>query len=200
MKVIKYLGLMFFLSLFLLACQEEPYLELTGPTSIAVNEGVLLTIDSNIEGALEWSSSDSSVLTVEDGIVQGIKAGQATVRVGFSAFSLYQELTITVYSLETAEEIAINQLAQTILASIPNETMQDLNLITYDETSKATITYQSNQEEALTNLGKITRTTDDVRVKLKITIKINDTSGFFEKTVVVRKLTALNLTGDFTLT
>lgn len=193
-SIIRYF-ILIFIFLFLVGCQEEPYLELTGPTQLTVNESVLFLANTNQNAIdLVWSSSNEEILAVDDGIVLGVSAGKATLKVALSDNSLYKELEITILSLDTLDVQTINSLASTIFTSIPDEVTDNLDLKTVE--GSALITYESSKPSIINDDGKITRSENNEEVTITYTITLNETTRSFNKTVVVLKMVPITLSGD----
>lgn len=73
----------------------SPEIKITGGNSVNVGEDLILKADLTFfSGPVTWKSSDTSILTVEDGIVHGLTAGTALVTANINNFSSELEIVV----------------------------------------------------------------------------------------------------------
>jgi len=182
----------------LFGCSQTPVtVELTGPTTISVGEAVLLTPSSSQSSAeYLWESSDGTIVSVDEGVIEGISEGTATITVTVKGTDSKRELLITVvaYDFETIQ--TINALSETIMGAIPGNVDSDLVLETSDPVTGSAITYSSDSLSVLENDGTIHRGAEDVEVSLSISITLNELTRSFSKTIMVMKMSEISVIGD----
>lgn len=65
----------------------DPTVAVSGDSTVTVGSSVTLTASTSPSGlAVTWSSSDESVATVEDGVVEGVGAGSAIITAELTAY------------------------------------------------------------------------------------------------------------------
>ena len=70
------------------------------PATLTLNEGETATLTVNKEGEVEWTSSDELVVTVENGVVTAVKAGEATVTATVNGQSATCSVTVEPAEIE----------------------------------------------------------------------------------------------------
>lgn len=76
------------------------------PASVVLKEGETVTLTVNMDGEVEWTSSDEAVATVADGVVTAVKAGEATITATVDGKSAVCAVTV-----EEGEEDIVNEIA-----------------------------------------------------------------------------------------
>ena len=93
----------------------NPTLTVTpSPLSVVKGETATLTVETNSDGAKTWTSSDSSVATVVDGVVTGVKAGTATITLSVAATASYNAATADVPVTVTEPVVGGNTVSMTM--------------------------------------------------------------------------------------
>jgi hypothetical protein len=179
-------------------CALNPVtVELTGKTTIAVGEAVLLTPSSSKTSAeYQWTTSDENVVSVDEGIIEGISEGTATITVTVKGTKASKDLLINVVSSDYETIQTINALAETLLGSIPGNIESDLVFEESDPASGSAIAYSSDLPTALENDGTVHRGTEDVEVHLTLAITLNEVTRSFSKTITIMKMSAISVIGD----
>jgi hypothetical protein len=170
---------------------------LSGETTISVGETVILTPSSSKSSAeYLWASSDEAIVNVDEGIIEGISEGTATITVTVRGTDSKKDLLITVVSSDFETVQTINALGETLLGSIPGTVDSDLDLATTDPISGSVISYSSDSPEVLGNDGTIHRGTEDLAVNMSISITLDGVSRTFSKTIMVMKMSEISVIGD----
>lgn len=72
-----------------------PEIKIVGEDNVNVGEDLILEASLTfLDGPVTWKSSDTSVLTVQDGVVQGLKTGTATVTAIHNGFTSELEVVV----------------------------------------------------------------------------------------------------------
>lgn len=87
--------------------ETEVSITLSETATVAEFESVTLVPVVKGEGEITWTSSDKSVITVDGGVVYGVKAGTATVKASIG--NKEAVCTVTVTPTHYAHEIALSQ-------------------------------------------------------------------------------------------
>lgn len=100
-------------------------LELNGENKVDVGATITLTasFDEGAEVELVWTSSDTSILTVDNGVVTGIAAGTSKVTVKDNKSNLFKELEITVNVVDNTD---YQKLLNDFVATLPEQTIENL--------------------------------------------------------------------------
>ncbi len=171
--------------------------ELTGPTTIFIGEAVMLTpFSSKTSAEYLWASSDVTVVSVDEGVIEGISEGTAIITLTVKGTEVTKSLFITVVSSDNETIQTINALAETLLGSIPGNIDTDLVFEETDPASGSVIAYSSDLLSALENDGTVHRGTEDMEVRLSISITLNDVTRSFTKTVIIMKMSEITINGD----
>ena len=91
----------------------DPTLSIDDDFSLVVNQTKTLTVDTNSDGVISYSSNNPSVATVVDGVVTAIAPGTATITVNvaasewFNAASKSVEVTVSSGGGDTGEPITL---------------------------------------------------------------------------------------------
>lgn len=186
------------LSLTLISCKEDYYLEIIGDDEIEVEETILLQVETNRKGYdLVWESSDDEIASVdEDGIVKGVSGGEVTIKVYFKDNpNIYCEQILTVINPNQDIINEINVISEYILNQIPNNLYHDLNLIFEYLNYDFEIVYSSNNIEYLTNDGVVTRNHEDHLIEFTFNITVLGITRKFSKDINILKLHEINISG-----
>ncbi|HBP25635.1 MAG TPA: hypothetical protein DD618_01605, partial [Acholeplasmatales bacterium] len=184
------------LSLLFGCADTKVTVELTGPTTITVGEAVLLTaVSSKASAEFIWSSSDDGIVKVEEGIIEGISEGTATITVLVNKTQASASLSVSVVSPDHETIQRINALAAALLDDIPLNVSEDLELPTEDNASGAVYEYSTNNPEVLNNQGAVSRQSEDQIVRLTVTITLENVSLDFHKDLTVLKTSIINVEG-----
>ncbi len=127
--------------------KDDPKVTATGITidmetaSVEVESSIALEATLQPEGAkgdIQWSSSDPSVAAVNNGVVTGLKRGEATIAASYGAFSAACEVEVTPKIGELHESLkgsnySIIQIDETSYYAIQDKVINDLRP---DDTNK----------------------------------------------------------------
>ena len=138
-------------------------INIEGTKEIEVGEYITLraVYENSIEVSIAWSSSDSSIATVQGGVVTGVKAGVATITV-----------TDNLSKLSNSVEIKVNEKKETLnkdivdefISSLPKQT--NTNLPNKCQNVDVTYVFSSHISEK----GVITRDEDNFSASGKVII------------------------------
>lgn len=82
---------------------EGPTQLVVAPASVVLKEGETVTLTVNLEGEIEWTSSDEAVATVADGVVTAVKAGEATITATIDGKSAVCAVTVEGGAVDISE-------------------------------------------------------------------------------------------------
>ena len=145
--------------------------------SVTYNIGLKVESKLYPEAKINWSSSNDSVLKINNtiGVVTRSEVDivvTLTLHVDYNDKVKEYEYEITVIGLSSEN----NDVASVVNGLvIPLETKSDINLLT--EKDGVNLTWTSNKEEVISNTGQVTRQEEDVTVKLTVVGTKDDESA-----------------------
>lgn len=149
--------------------------------SMVVYDDLTLTYDlENIEGDVTWSSSDSTVVIVNDGVLTALKAGTATITAAIEDVSATCVVTVTASDYVPA--LSLGGISEVNL--IPGGTYAIAPQVTYKGSPvQATFSYESGTEAVATvsSTGNITAVADG---QATVTVK-----AIFKGTEIIETVT-----------
>lgn len=128
----------------------------SGETSVTVGSSITLSANVSPDGAkydgVKWSSSDSSIATVDGGKVTGVKAGEATITAEAGGKSGTQKITVK------DAEVVLNSIAIKGEASGKKGATIQLSITPNPANADASVTWKSSNEGVATidANGKVT--------------------------------------------
>lgn len=152
-------------------------LTLSGDNNVFVGETITLTVsyDEGSEVVLEWTSSNDEVLTVDNGVVTGIKEGTAKVTIKEKNSNLSKELEIQVL---VKDDTDYQKLLDDFVKTLPTQTR--VNLPTkIDDNHQVTYVF----DDKITENGVITRG-DEENFTVSGKVKLNDFEQDYEVTII----------------
>ena len=122
-------------------------LSINGENVCKVGESIQLTAvydkDSTVD--LVWSSSNNSVATVNNGLVEGVSKGTVTITVTDMKSNLTKEVEITIKS----DVITVDDMLDWAFAESGTESLDDLNLPKVNPDTGATFEWSTDREDLL---------------------------------------------------
>src|SRR5690554_5495689 len=190
------------IAFFLVACQNDKldteliesklaniYQEGDSQNSVTKDLNLVTEIEGFENLEITWTSSNTSVTI--DGNKGIVKRIQFDVNVTLTAIVTLKDVeykfTFPIVVLKQTTEVDFDALFAKI--TLPAETTSNLNLpVTLDG---VTLTWVSDNAESITNLGVVTRKTEDVTVKLTVSATVEGVTESKDFTVKVLKKVAV---------
>ena len=154
------------------------------PKDITINVGNTIALKANInpdvasDKTVEWTSSDTSVATVDkDGVVRGVKTGNTTITAKTNDGGF--EASCTVNVINAVKGITVSD---TRIALYPNKTKQLKASVTPADADNPNVVWESNDEEVATvsETGLVT-----AKMPGTATITVKSVDGEYKATCTV---------------
>ena len=121
---------------------------ISGDSSVGIGTTTQLSaaVEPSSAGTVTWASSDTSILTVNNGLVTGVAEGSATVTASITSngttISDTYTVNVTKPAIEGASTVAVNRTAQLSVknttATVTSWTSSNTSILTVDNTGKVT--------------------------------------------------------------
>ena len=206
MKKIGLFLMFLFLALFVIGCGEQTG-EVIKITDLTIGEvaelevdetfNVVLTYDKSAEVDFEWSSSDASIVKVENGKLTALKEGTVTITVKEKNSLIEKSVEVTVKAKEVEDggddnkdenedkkdQITdeIKELFETYVSGLPKNTSEDLPLLDgYNvsfvfDSGVAADGKVTRSEENQSVTGKVVLTVGEAKIEKEYTVSITGT-------------------------
>ncbi|MBQ2794009.1 MAG: Ig-like domain-containing protein [Clostridia bacterium] len=97
---------------FTIPASDEPSILINGDDVVTVGNTITLTTElTNIEGTVEWSSTDDEIAEVENGVVTGVAMGHATITAAIGDTTKTKDITVYPANAEPITFAEANEIA-----------------------------------------------------------------------------------------
>lgn len=117
-------------------------------TGAGMLEASVIPVDST-DPTVSWSSSDEAIATVEDGVVTGVKEGEAVITVTTTDGGFTASCNVTVYGSEVIHPTSVTVSPSTASVKIGQTTSLTATVLPANATYKA-VTWSSSDETVAT--------------------------------------------------
>lgn len=184
----------------------------TDPKVVAAINNLVDKMPTEVETDLVWPTLDSvytdefeakfvstnvNIISDEGEVNRGINDAVVTIKVGVvrSTSNTFYSKDVKVKVLALTNEMVFEAIELELDTTIPKTTTKDINFPTFEDFN-AQVSYQSNNQDALTNDGFVTQFEEDVEVTLEVLVTYKAITKKYTYLITIAKHNGNDLPDD----